>query len=113
MKMKEFEYPSKGGGRIHAYRWEPADAPVAAVQIIHGIAEFIERYDAFAEYLNTLGFLVVATALVFTFNRELVALFIRNETVVALGGSFLISACTVKLPGAEKSRNILKFKRRF
>ena len=25
----------------------------------------------------------------FTFNRELVALFIQNETVVALGGSFL------------------------
>ena len=37
----------------------------------------------------SLGFLVAATALVFTFNRELVALFIQNETVVALGGSFL------------------------
>lgn len=30
------------------------------VQIVHGIAEFVERYDAFAEYLNRLGFLVVA-----------------------------------------------------
>lgn len=29
------------------------------------------------------------TALLFLFNRELVALFIRNETVVTLGGSFL------------------------
>lgn len=29
------------------------------------------------------------TALLFFFNRELVALFIRNETVIALGGSFL------------------------
>ena len=33
--------------------------------------------------------LSVITALLFLFNRELVALFIRNETVVALGGSFL------------------------
>ena len=30
------------------------------VQIVHGIAEFVERYDAFARYLNDLGFLVVA-----------------------------------------------------
>lgn len=37
----------------------------------------------------SLDFLVVATALLFAFNRDLVGLFIRNETVVALGGSFL------------------------
>lgn len=30
------------------------------MQIVHGIAEFVERYDAFAQYLNSLGFLVVA-----------------------------------------------------
>jgi len=30
------------------------------VQIVHGIAEFVERYNDFAEYLNKLGFLVVA-----------------------------------------------------
>lgn len=59
MKMKEFEYPSKGGGRIHAYRWEPADAPVAAVQIIHGIAEHMLRYDDFARFLNSKGILVI------------------------------------------------------
>ena len=32
----------------------------AVVQIVHGIAEFVERYDAFACYLNTHGILVVA-----------------------------------------------------
>lgn len=37
----------------------------------------------------SLSFLTAATVLVFAFNRELVALFIQNETVVALGGSFL------------------------
>ena len=57
--MKEFSYPSKGGGRIHAYRWEPQGAPVAVVQIVHGIAEHMLRYDDFACFLNTKGILVV------------------------------------------------------
>ena len=30
------------------------------LQIIHGIAEYVERYDDFANYLNSLGYLVVA-----------------------------------------------------
>lgn len=57
--MKEFEFPSKGGGNIHAYRWEPQGAPVAVVQIVHGIAEHMLRYDDFARYLNARGLLVV------------------------------------------------------
>lgn len=57
--MKEFEYPSKGGGHIHAYQWQPQGAPVAVVQIVHGIAEHMLRYDDFARFLNTKGVLVV------------------------------------------------------
>jgi len=53
-------YDSKGAGRIHACRWIPAKQPRAVVQILHGIAEFAQRYDAFAEYLTAHGFLVVA-----------------------------------------------------
>ena len=30
------------------------------IQILHGIAEYVERYDDFANYLNRLGYLVVA-----------------------------------------------------
>ena len=56
----DFYYDSKGTGQIHACRWTPEGEPVAIVQIIHGIAEFAQRYDGFAEYLNSLGFLVVA-----------------------------------------------------
>lgn len=58
--MKEFDYPSKGGGTIHAYCWEPEGAPVAVVQIIHGIAEYAPRYDDFARFLTGHGVLVVA-----------------------------------------------------
>ena len=56
----DFYYESKGAGRIHGCRWTPEQPPVAVFQIIHGIAEYIERYDDFARYLNRLGFLVVA-----------------------------------------------------
>ena len=53
-------FDSHGVGKIHACRWSPEGAPKAVVQIIHGIAEFAERYDDFADYLTSLGFLVVA-----------------------------------------------------
>lgn len=56
----DFYYESKGAGTIHGCRWTPEQPPVAVFQIIHGIAEYIERYDDFARYLNRLGFLVVA-----------------------------------------------------
>lgn len=56
----DFFYDSKGYGKIHACRWMPEGEPTAVFQIIHGIADFAERYDDFARYLNTLGYIVVA-----------------------------------------------------
>ncbi len=56
----DFWYDSHGAGKIHGCRWSPEGEPRAVLQIVHGIAEFVERYDDFAEYLSTLGFLVVA-----------------------------------------------------
>lgn len=56
----DFYFDSKGAGTIHGCRWEPEQPPAAIIQIIHGIAEYVERYDDFARYLNRLGFLVVA-----------------------------------------------------
>ncbi len=53
-------YPSKGAGQIHGLRWTPEGEAKAIVQIVHGIAEYAHRYDAFARYLNSLGYLVVA-----------------------------------------------------
>ena len=59
MTKKEFYYPSADGKtQIHAIRWEPEGEPVAIVQIIHGMIEFIDRYDDFARYLAEHGFLV-------------------------------------------------------
>lgn len=46
--------------RLHGYIWWPEDgvAPRAAVQLAHGMAEHISRYDEFARYLNDKGFVV-------------------------------------------------------
>lgn len=56
----DFFYDSCGAGKIHACRWMPEGEPKAVLQIVHGIAEFKERYDDFANYLNSLGYIVVA-----------------------------------------------------
>lgn len=58
--MEDCYYPSVGAGMIRYRRWEPECEPCAVVQIVHGIAEHIERYDDFAAFLNQQGFLVVA-----------------------------------------------------
>ena len=57
---QDFWFDSCGAGRIHCCRWTPAGEPKAVLQIVHGIAEFIERYDDFANYLTEQGFVVVA-----------------------------------------------------
>ena len=56
----DFYYDSLGGGRIHACRWTPDGEIKGIVQIVHGIAEYAERYEDFATYLNSRGLLVVA-----------------------------------------------------
>lgn len=56
----DFYYDSCGIGKIHGCRWTPQGEVKAVVQIVHGIAEFIERYDGFAEFLNEQGIVVVA-----------------------------------------------------
>lgn len=59
MIKKDFYYPSSDGRtRIHAIRWEPDGEPRAIVQIIHGMTEYVDRYDEFAHYLVEYGFLV-------------------------------------------------------
>ena len=59
--MTEFTFLSTDGKtQLHGMRWEPEGGSVRAVlQICHGVAEHIARYDAFARYLNDLGIAVV------------------------------------------------------
>ena len=43
---------------IHAVQWSPSGQPKAVIQLIHGMVEYIERYDGFAQYLTEQGFVV-------------------------------------------------------
>lgn len=56
----DFWYPSCGAGRIHGCKWTPEGEPGAVLQIVHGITEYVERYDAFTDFMTSHGFAVVA-----------------------------------------------------
>ncbi|MBQ8947540.1 MAG: lysophospholipase [Lachnospiraceae bacterium] len=59
MNKVEFTYDSRDGKSvIHAVKWIPDGEPRAIFQIIHGMAEYIDRYSDFAEYLCEKGYLV-------------------------------------------------------
>ena len=50
---------SDGRTRLHGMIWVPEDVtPVAVLQIVHGVAEHIGRYDGFARFLNDHGVIV-------------------------------------------------------
>ncbi|MBR3041531.1 MAG: alpha/beta hydrolase [Eubacterium sp.] len=59
MKQNQTFLSSDGITTIHAVEWTPEDKPKAVVQLIHGMVEYIERYDDFANYLTSQGFVVV------------------------------------------------------
>lgn len=60
MEKKEFYYPSADGvTKIHATKWMPDKAPRAVLQIVHGMTEYVGRYEAFAEFMCNHGFVVV------------------------------------------------------
>lgn len=59
VRREEFSFPSTDGVHsIHATLWLPEGEPRAVVQIVHGIAEYVGRYDHFACYLARRGFAV-------------------------------------------------------
>lgn len=58
--VTDFYYPSQCGSKIHGCRWTPEGEVKAIVQIVHGIAERVSRYDELARFLNSQGILVLA-----------------------------------------------------
>ncbi len=60
VKREEFWYDSRDGvTKLRAMRWIPEKQPRAIVQIVHGMAEHVMRYDEFATFLAQQGILVV------------------------------------------------------
>ena len=59
-KFREFTFPSSDGrSTCYAYLWLPdQDLPRGVVQIVHGVAEYMGRYDRFARFLTGHGYAV-------------------------------------------------------
>lgn len=61
---KEFVIVDPYEHELQTYLWETKDKkPKGIVQIIHGAGEYMQRYDEFAEYLNSVGFHVIGNDL--------------------------------------------------
>ena len=60
MKRGTFTMNSHDGKtKLHGVTWEPEGKVRAVVQIVHGMIEYIERYDGFASYLAERGYFVI------------------------------------------------------
>ena len=59
MKQDLYYDSVDGEHKIHAIEWDPEGEPKAVLQIIHGMTEYIGRYDEFASFLADQGFCVV------------------------------------------------------
>lgn len=60
MKREDFYFDSRdNGSQIHAVRWMPdSENVVAVVQVVHGMAEYAERYEELAAFLTEKNFVV-------------------------------------------------------
>ena len=61
IEMQVFTFPSVGDGKpMHAVIWadEALETPRGIIQIVHGMSEYIERYDHLARFFAQHGFVV-------------------------------------------------------
>ena len=62
MKKEEFYFDSRDGETsIHGVRWMPdkgAEGARGIIQIVHGMEEYVGRYEDFAEFMTSNGFIV-------------------------------------------------------
>ncbi len=61
IKKDEFYLESdEKGQRLHGVSWQPEEGRVKAVlQIVHGMVEYVERYEEFARFLAGQGYAVI------------------------------------------------------
>jgi len=45
--------------QLHFIVWKPESKPVSVLQIVHGMEEYIDRYDSFAKHMVALGWAVI------------------------------------------------------
>ena len=60
VNQEEYSFNSAdGNSRIHCRKWSADTEPVAVLQLVHGMVEYIERYDEFATFMAEHGYVVV------------------------------------------------------
>lgn len=61
VEKQEFYFGSRDGEhKLHAIKWIPeTEKPICILQIVHGMSEYIDRYDVFARFMAKKGILVV------------------------------------------------------
>ena len=60
MRKEEIYYDSRDGiNKVHGIYWIPDGEIKGILQLVHGMAEYIDRYDDFATYMAEKGILVV------------------------------------------------------
>lgn len=60
MRKEVLNFESRdGSSKVYAVKWVPEVEPKAILQITHGMAEYIDRYEKFASFLTDQGILVV------------------------------------------------------
>ena len=57
--MNLSRFTSHDGKEVQLYVWDEVKSPKAVVKIAHGMAEHSARYDHFAQFLNSRGYIVV------------------------------------------------------
>lgn len=57
--MKEIKLKSFDNKNIHLYIWDNVKNPKAVLQIVHGSAEHMKRYETFAKFLNANNLIVI------------------------------------------------------
>ena len=62
MRQENFNFTAGDGEKIFVYRWTPENKSntKVALQIAHGMAEHAGRYQNFADFLTSRGFIVYA-----------------------------------------------------
>lgn len=58
-KLNEYSFKSSNGrNEIYVREWLPDTKPLGVIQIVHGVAEHTKRYDEFARFLSSMGYVV-------------------------------------------------------
>ena len=59
LRVKELKLKCYESNEIAVYIWDEVENPRGIVQILHGLAEWCPRYDNFAKFLNSHGYIVI------------------------------------------------------